>query len=483
MTEPLPPDDALVLSYVDGTMNDGERAAFAARLRAEPALRAEVDGLVALRGLLDDDTRFGATSGLDAPPPHLVDAIVRAEVAARPDAIRAAVLRAADASDAARPWWSKLSSWLVGTSLVGAGAAALLLVVTRAEAPATSPQEAKDLFAAAPAAAPAAAQPPPPAAAFAAAPGGDGAVAAAQVAPAGVASTPPPTAADGPADADDAVGAIKGAPARLAAVTRNAATQKDALAEAKPAVDEAARGAETRADDEEAAAGGMAYAKADAVAGAGPAATSAPAPAKTSPAAPVAAPAEGEARPSLPRTREEFLEKKVRAEASSSKGKSAVDSVSGMRAELERARRAQTANELLLAAEHELSIGRAAGALDLAQRAELEDRGGVLGALPVTTQVRAYAALRRSIDAARVASRLLQASAAEPAVVDALVVGADAAVAIGDRALARRLLQRALEPENRDAARRATARQRLDKLATSGDASTKAEPASTAPPR
>jgi hypothetical protein len=172
----------------------------------------------------------------------------------------------------------------------------------------------------------------------------------------------------------------------------------------------------------------------------------------------------------------------VRAEASS-KAKSAADSVSGMRAELERARRAQTANELLLAAEHELSIGRAAGALDLAQRAELEDRGGVLGALPVTTQVRAYAALRRNIDAARVASRLLQASPAEPAVVDALVIGADAAAAIGDRALARRLLQRALEPENRDAARRATARQRLDKLATGSDASTKAEPASTAPPR
>jgi tetratricopeptide (TPR) repeat protein len=165
-------------------------------------------------------------------------------------------------------------------------------------------------------------------------------------------------------------------------------------------------------------------------------------------------------------SRDEFLARARKKEAA------AKDDVARAREELGEMRGANEAGQMLQAAERELSFGRSQGALDLAQRAEATDRNGTLGALPASTQARAYLKLGRPADAARVATRLLAASPADPLVVDGLLAGADAAVAVGDRGLALRLLRRALLPENVDAARRAQAQKRLDGVAVTTKAKT-----------
>jgi hypothetical protein len=176
---------------------------------------------------------------------------------------------------------------------------------------------------------------------------------------------------------------------------------------------------------------------------------------------------------SAPRSRAEFLERAKELARKDAAGKPSF------KAELEQSRQAQEANALLTTALRELSLGRAAVALDLAERAELVDRGGGLGLVPAATQVRALVLLGRPIDAARVATRLLPAQPAQTEIVDGLLAGADAAVSVGDRGLAERLLRRALSPDNRDAARRQQAQAKLDALASSWGAKAKA----AVPPR
>ncbi|MBM4280034.1 MAG: hypothetical protein FJ137_04545 [Deltaproteobacteria bacterium] len=460
MTEPLSPDDALVLAYVDGTLGEAARAAFAARLGAEPALRAEVEGLVALRALLADDARFGQDSGVDAPPAHLVDAIVRAEVAARPDAIRAAVLRAADDAAGRGGWRARLSSWLVGGSLVGAGALALLVVVQRAEAPSAAPQ----------------------AVAGSAAP----AVAGEAAPPTAVPMAPPPPAAaalpaaltKGAAVGEGATlsaGDARGLAAATSAAPRKPAAPGDAVASVPDAEREAARGGAAVGQEllfaEQKASADRRDDDHDSADEAAPRAPSLPAaPVAMAPGAPVPAtaappPASAGPAPSIPRSREEFLERRAKA-----KEEPAPKAARATADDYARARAVQTANEIYAAAEHELALGRAGTALDLAQRAEAADGARALGPLPAALQVRAYGMLRRTADAARVASRLLQTAPAEPVVVEALLVGADAAVAVGDRGLARRLLTHALAPANRDAGRRTKAQARLTALSSAAGA-------------
>ena len=129
MTTSAAPDDTDLLAFLDGQLEPSAHAAFEARLSADPALRAEVEGLQAVRGLLDNDATWGVASKIDVPPPHLLQAILTAEVAARPDAIRqAAALSRDPARDPKRPLWARLSSWLVGGgALVGATAAILVV--------------------------------------------------------------------------------------------------------------------------------------------------------------------------------------------------------------------------------------------------------------------------------------------------------------------------------------------------------------------
>ncbi len=124
-------DDTLMLAYVYGELESDEVRAFEQRLEADPGLRAEVDGLLATRELLVEDARYGEASGVDLPPAHLTDAILRAEVLARPPEIRQAHARGASGGFLAR-----IQLWFVGGGLAVAAAAALLLVVKEGSTPA-----------------------------------------------------------------------------------------------------------------------------------------------------------------------------------------------------------------------------------------------------------------------------------------------------------------------------------------------------------
>ena len=59
MTDPISSNDAMALAYVYGELSDDARRAFEATLGSDPALRAEVDGLLAMQTLLGDDAAFG----------------------------------------------------------------------------------------------------------------------------------------------------------------------------------------------------------------------------------------------------------------------------------------------------------------------------------------------------------------------------------------------------------------------------------------
>jgi len=159
MSDRRPTDDELLLEALEAARaGNGAAAAAGARLAHDKALQAELEGLKAVQELLKADAAWGAQSGADAPPPHLLDAILRAEVAARPDAIRSAVAAGPAVGGAvpappATSWWSRFSSWVVGGGVVVGAAAALLVTVSRAPADVAAPKaaEAPAQLAAAPA--------------------------------------------------------------------------------------------------------------------------------------------------------------------------------------------------------------------------------------------------------------------------------------------------------------------------------------------
>ena len=130
------------------------------------------------------------------------------------------------------------------------------------------------------------------------------------------------------------------------------------------------------------------------------------------------------------------------------------------RESIERQKRLDEASLMVTTAERELAAGRPQNALEISRRAE-SAAGSSLGLVPASTQTRAHVALKQFQDAARTATRLLQGDASDVVIVDGLIAGADAAEAIGDRRLARSLLQKALLPANKDKARRAVAEQKL----------------------
>ena len=132
-------ESELVFAYVDGTLDAAVRAELDIRLAGDPALRAEIEGLLAIRTLLDKDAQYGRDSQVDLPPSHLIDAILRSEVAARPDEIRQAVALARTSTDArddaSRPLWARFSSWLVGGGVVVSAAAAVPVPITALSSP------------------------------------------------------------------------------------------------------------------------------------------------------------------------------------------------------------------------------------------------------------------------------------------------------------------------------------------------------------
>lgn len=145
---PITPDtEALMLAYVYGELSESAARAFEEQLAKDAELRAEVDGLMATRDLLDLDVRYGEGAGLDEPPPHLFDAIVRAEALTRAPELREAAVARVAPVEAGPTWVHRLSTWLFGGGLAVAGAAALALFVTwsaRDEAPASMALEAPE---------------------------------------------------------------------------------------------------------------------------------------------------------------------------------------------------------------------------------------------------------------------------------------------------------------------------------------------------
>jgi hypothetical protein len=116
-----------IISYVYGDLSSEERLAFEKVMAADPAVRAEVDGLQATRQLVDEDMDQGETHGFDAPPAHLEAAILHAETIARTDEVRAAVGNAPE-----RPVvgiWERFRIYLGGGGIVAAAAAAFLVHV------------------------------------------------------------------------------------------------------------------------------------------------------------------------------------------------------------------------------------------------------------------------------------------------------------------------------------------------------------------
>lgn len=155
MADLTPETEALMLAYVYGELSEGAATAFEEQIAGDADLRAEVDGLLATRDLLDMDVRYGEESGLDEPPAHLREAIFRAEALARPADLRQAIVQRAAPADEAAPLLHRLSTWLLGGGLaLGAAAAALVVVTSSGEmkapeadlaAPASAerPEEAK----------------------------------------------------------------------------------------------------------------------------------------------------------------------------------------------------------------------------------------------------------------------------------------------------------------------------------------------------
>jgi len=136
------PDDR-VLAYVAGELSPDARRAFEGEMARDPSLRAEVEGMLALQAMLDDDMHEGLHTGDDEPPPHLVDAIMRAEALLRPAEIRAAAsglsISARDDHAPKSSLVSRLSSWIFGggAAVLVAGAF-VFLVVTKDDAPSSS---------------------------------------------------------------------------------------------------------------------------------------------------------------------------------------------------------------------------------------------------------------------------------------------------------------------------------------------------------
>ena len=506
-TDPTDSDkeSELVFAYVDGTLDAALRADLDIRLAGDPALRAEVEGLLAIRTLLDKDAQYGRDSQVDLPPSHLLDAILRSEVAARPDEIRQAVALARTSTDArddaSRPLWARFSSWLVGGGVVVSAAAAVLIVVNQGAVELVTPAGVQGYAAVVPAPA--------------SSPGADpAATAAAATAAADDAAADDDAADDDAADteaADHAAGYGRGFAKKASVVDSFDKGQQLSPKEVVTAARAPAPGGPLSVAAFDDGIGKNAGTAAPGVLAEAvlPASAPASAPASSLAAAPVTSGSGGgrsyrsadESKAWIldrMATRRDSKIEKERAQRSSVAAQSAqlnnapaadggaTDDPAGVaktpteaREELRRQRGLDQASELMTAAERELLAGRPLEAIELAGRAEALG-GSRVGLVPASTQTRAYFAAKLFADSARVGLRLLQGDPADALIVDGLIAGADAAIAIGDRRLAERLLQRALAPANKDAPRRAQAQRRLERLfAPSTGAS--AEAAATAP--
>jgi hypothetical protein len=477
MSQPDEPQDPL-LAYLYGELPNDEVAAFEARLAADPALRAELEGLKATRTFLDDDVRYGLDEGFDAPPPHLVNAILHAEALTRPSALR----RVEVAPKV--PFVQKLSTWLLGGGVLVGACAVLVVVIARKDTPLAG--ELSPVVSM-PQAAPPASQrePQEPRGDVAGVVEGRVAETAAETADAAVQgkAARKPTRAQAPADAlakneqaeleaapkRDAVMfpvVDKGAPEPLPEQPAERRAERPAAAK-ESAFDDDARVALQAAEVDASASSssiggaGAAPSKAKSATGAFGASEAKDAP-QAMPAAPAAppraaapapAPAPTTAAPAGPPALDDAarqLSARMR-EKSAGEKKRAGPAIGADE-------RAAEASFVLEAAERELTARRFADALDGFLQAQRLDPGGHrLGAAPLVGQIKALDGLHRPREIRALAPALLRRPVDAPGVSDACFLAAKAAVDDKDPQLARQLLQHVATSKVKASAARARA--------------------------
>jgi anti-sigma-K factor RskA len=456
---------ALALAYVYGEMDTAESRAFEARLDGDAELRAEVDGLVATRDLLKMDARYGEESGVDLPPPHLADAILRAEALSRPPEIRAAVAKASGEGSGSS-WVQKLSLWLVGGGVAVTAAAAVLLFTTTGdemapeaaalEAPAAAePAASADRFLAEKAsatgasadglleeakAAPEPAEPPPPAeGAESAGDDGDAMVGgkAADMKP-DLAAAPPADAPKLDAPATAAFGDARGDKGGVAGLDfakdqADAEADEDAPARARGFKAEAPLGSSGPGGGGGGFAAGRASgapAKSAAqpmpVADSAPEAEPTPAPAAKKPAT--------RGPPPMPGIVKELTKRKAKRRSPR------VSKKAEFRQQTRDAERENDANFAFATGDRELTAGRYLDALDEFRKASKLDRTGkLLGIGPYLGMMKAYQGLKDHRSVLGLLPTVRKPGLKAPGVADGLLVAAVSAEALGDWRQAERL--------------------------------------------
>jgi anti-sigma factor RsiW len=126
--------EALMLAYVYGELPASAALEFERQMDADPELRAEVEGMKASHDLFGKDQAWGISAKVDVPPPHLMDAILKAELIARAPQVKEAMFKRDAPSSSSTSFTAKLSRWLLGGGLVVGAAAAVFHVVTRTSA-------------------------------------------------------------------------------------------------------------------------------------------------------------------------------------------------------------------------------------------------------------------------------------------------------------------------------------------------------------
>jgi hypothetical protein len=131
--------DNEITAYLYGEMPETQVHAFEKRMQEDPDLLAEVEGLRATQEFLDADLKSGIENGADLPPPHLLNAIMRAEIIERPASIREAIIARSKKDE---PWHKRFFLSLLGGGALATTAVVVIFIsvnsnLDKAEAPAS----------------------------------------------------------------------------------------------------------------------------------------------------------------------------------------------------------------------------------------------------------------------------------------------------------------------------------------------------------
>ena len=430
--QPKTDPDTLPLAYVEDELSSSEKAAFEARLANDAALRAEVEGLRATKTLLGERARWALSS--EPPPPHLLDAILQAEVAAR-------VVRPPRVSAERNNVLRRLARFVAGGGVLAGAAAAVFFLVVRSDKEVASVSSIEDI-----------AQ--PPAVKSAATKDADGQAAEAKNHPPEGAMAPPPAAAP---------------------ISSSVRADKQQHDSAIPGLDAAGMKADDRAVPQAASSqrqrDEMPIAKMEQQKETETALSPASAPA---PAMATAEMSETDAS-AQPRSAGVARESALGQTASSMQGaakrgggspdskeppRTQKNATVDPRMEARREQKRQQAEFFYAVGMRKLAAKEYLDAWDQFLAAETLDSHRQLGAAPLYGQMQALSGLARLREAAFVAKRALGFRVTDNQVVEVLLLGAKLAEETGEVDLARSLYQRLLEVP----AQKKTARAALQRL-------------------